>query len=198
MCDSETKTQLPTLSDVDIDFNGILPSQTIIRFPPSQSDCVETSQMAPSLSDQPTDCTKNEQPSSTPITSVKIPLLIRHHSLDSGSDERFPTYLIPDRRPTAIKKFSLPMSYETQNRLAQVANIQRSFGLSPINSQKSSLRCRKGSLSRPAVDWGPASEWIMRYDNLLESKSSPPCYNRQLSGEYHGKNFKTILVINVL
>lgn len=180
MSNSETETQPPTPSDVAVNSNGISPSQSSVKLPSSHPNCEETSQMAPSLSaDGPT--------SSTAIASVKIPLLIRHHSLDGG-DERFPTYVIPDRKPTLIKKSSLPISYTTKNRLAEVANIHRqSVFFSPVNSQKSSLLFRRGSSCRMELDWGQDSEWIMRYDNLLESKSLPPSYHRQLNADYPGK-----------
>lgn len=180
MSDSETGTQLPISSDFDVDWDGVSRLKINMRSPSSQRDCVNTSHTLAKQSSNSTYIAgdiyvKFEQ---SPYSSINI-----------GNNERFPTYVIPNEIPAAIKKPSLLKSPVATTNLNQAANRPFHF---TANS-----RCfhhfHNSSPTVMAVDWGDDNEWILLFDNLLKSHPTCTSYNKQhnmdMHGNWHGRLF---------
>jgi hypothetical protein len=185
MFDPETETQLPTPSDVDVDWNGLSRLKFGTRFPSSQNDCTDTDRTLAKQSSKSTEIANTvdveyEQAPSSGISSAKDLVFTRKQSLNSGDDERFPTYVIANEKPAAMRKPSLLKSPVATSDLNQTAN--RAFHFTP------QTRCTPGfqrsSSTVTGVDWGDDNEWIILFDNLLNSTCAP--YRKQPNRDIYG------------
>jgi hypothetical protein len=183
MFDSET--HLSPSRDVDIDLDKI--SRFKVSTPSSQRDCFNTSYTT--FTKQHSNSTyianavdvMNEQ-THNGIDSVKDLLLNQKHRLNSGNNERFPTYVIPNEMPAAIKKPSLLKSPVATSNFNQIAN--RAFHFTSKN--KHIPRFQNSSSVAKGVDWGDDDEWILLFDNLLKSNPTCASYKKQRSSDVHG------------
>ena len=106
------------------------------------------------------------------------------NSPDSGRDERFPTYVIPNEKPTVINKTPLVLLPIPKSPIDQFY-VDRHFAFNPTNTPNSSPKVQSIPVHMQ-IDWGDDNKWILLFDNLLKSSTSAS-YKRQQNSDCHGK-----------